>query len=305
MNRFWSILIGLLGLLTITTLSYFLYKNTKELEHYNKGGSEVLTNYMRLQKKYDALNKTKDLRQVIISTKTADSKNIQIGNIINEYSKKIDGDISIYYKNLTTDESVVVDPDKKYYMASLYKVILTLFLLDEVAKGNTTLDAQVGTSSAKLSLALEKIITESDNEYAEQLADEYGWQTIENKMKEKLGIEFSFSEELETSTKNIGALFEDIAMALNIEEAESDYMLKLLQDQRLTSKLPKYLPSTVRTHNKTGELEEYSHDAGIFYTPKANYILVFMSKTPLPGETNEQMALMSKEIYELLNVNSK
>lgn len=285
----------------IIALSFLLYKNTQELNRSKNKSSEILTSYMNLQKKYDDLTKNNNSRQVVISTKTADSINIKIADIISKYAKKIDGDISIYYKNLATDESVTVDADKKYYMASLYKVILTLFLLDEVEIGNTTLDTPVGTSSAKLSLALEKIITESNNEYAELLADEYGWNTIETKMKERLGIEFNLSEELEITVENVGLLFEEIALALKITEFESNYMLDLLQNQKLTSKLPKYLPSTVRFHNKTGELDDYSHDAGVFYTPKANYVLVFMSKTEDASVTNEQMALMSKEIYEALN----
>src|SRR3989344_6060187 len=285
-----SILLGSLATIVIIELSLFLYLNTEELKSYRKGAG--------LQNQFKASEK---LGQMIVTAKTNDSRNIQVGEIVNEYSKKIDGDISIYYKDLTTDESIILEGDKKYYMASLYKIILTLFLLDEVENGNTTLDAQVGTSSATLNLALEKIITESNNEYAEILAEEYGWKTIETKMKEKLEVDFSFGEDLEASVKNIGILFENIALALNIEGSQSEYLLKLLQNQTLTLKLPKYLPSSVITHNKTGELENYSHDAGIFYTPKANYVLVFMSQTKDPKNTNEQMAMMSKEIYESLN----
>ncbi|EKD65689.1 MAG: hypothetical protein ACD_50C00015G0001, partial [uncultured bacterium] len=191
-----SILLGSLATIVIIELSLFLYLNTEELKRYKKESS--LKNQFKT---------TENIGRMIVTAKTNDSRNIQVGEIINEYSKKIDGDLSIYYKDLTTDESIILEGDKKYYMASLYKIILTLFLLDEVEKGNITLDAQVGTSSAKLEFALEKIITESNNEYAEILADEYGWKAIERAMKEKLGIEFSFGEDLETSVKNIGTLF--------------------------------------------------------------------------------------------------
>src|SRR3989344_5881427 len=221
-----SILLGSLATIVIIELSLFLYLNTEELKRYKKESS--LKNQFKT---------TENIGRMIVTAKTNDSRNIQVGEIINEYSKKIDEDLSIYYKDLTTDESIILEGDKKYYMASLYKIILTLFLLDD----------------------------------------------------------------LETSVKNIGTLFENIALSLNTERAHSEYILKLLQNQTLTSKLPKYLPSSVYSHNKTGELNEYSHDAGIFYTPKANYVLVFMSKTQDPKSTNEQMALMSKEIYESLN----
>lgn len=298
-------LIGLAAIssaVVIVLLAYSLYENSAELLKFKRETLGARTDYRNLLDRYDDyVEQTKNLRQLVILAKTPDSKNIQIADKINDYSKKINGDLSIYYKNLTTEETVFIDPDKTYYMASLYKVILTLFLLDEVANGNTSLKTRVGSGSATLNTALEKIITESNNEYAEELADEYGWENIQTNMKEKLGIEFNFNTDLETSVRSIGLLFEDIALSLKIPQSESSYILDLLKDQKKTSKLPKYLPSTIYSHNKTGEFDGFSHDAGIFYTPKANYILVFMSKTKLPAETNEQMALMSKEIYQSLN----
>ena len=74
-----------------------------------------------------------------------------------------------------------------------------------------------------------------------------------------------------------------------------------MNNQTHLNKLPKYLPKNIITHNKTGEFEDYSHDVGIFYTPKANYVLIFMSKTPSPGTTDEEMAQMSKDIFNALN----
>lgn len=295
-----------LAVITVTViigvLAFTLYENNETLRIYKRAVFGVRSDYANLQKQYDDYKEqTKNLRKVVISAKTKDSKNVQIADIIQAHAKKIDGNQSIYYKNLTSNESVAVDEDRKYYMASLYKVILTLYLLDKVKNGQLSLDEKVGTSSATLEFALDKIITESNNEYAQTLAEEYGWKEIEKKMKETLGIEFNFSEGLETSVKSIGLLFEDIALSLKVTSDESSYLLSLLKDQKKISKLPKYLPTSIYSHNKTGEFEEYSHDAGIFYTPKANYILVFMSKTKNPSETNEQMAIMSKEIYETLN----
>lgn len=298
----------LIGLAAITAtvviglLTYTLYEHNEELQLYKRSIFGVKEDYAKLQKQHENYKEqTKNLRQLTIFAKTPDSKNVQIADTIYKYATGIKGDLSVYYKNLTTNESVIVDEDRKYYMASLYKVILTLYLLDKVKNKQLSLDEKIGTSSATLEFALDKIITESNNDYAQLLAREYGWTEIETQMKEKLGIEFTFSEGLETSVKSIGLLYEDIALSLKISSEESSYLLALLKDQKKTGKLPKYLPSTIYSHNKTGEFEEFSHDAGIFYTPKANYILVFMSKTKNPSETNEQMALMSKDIYESLN----
>lgn len=306
MSKFWKTFGISLITIPILAVFYLIYDQVGGLLQYKEKVLGLASNYVGLQQQYQ------DYKE---QTKNLSSKTNQIAEIINTYgakaesdsaaaefdSAKVNGDLSIYYKNLTNNESVIVDEDIKYYMASLYKVILTIFILDEIKNGKTTFDTKIGTSSSTLETGLNRIITESNNEYAQMLAQEYGWKTIEGEMKKKLGIDFSFNEDLEINIKNVGLLFEDIALSLKVTGDQSSYLLNLLKDQKKTSKLPKYLPASTYIHNKTGEFEDYSHDAGIFYTPKANYILIFMSKTQNPSETNEQMAQMSKAIYESLN----
>lgn len=287
--------------ISILAVFYLIYDQIGALLQYKKSVLGLASQYVGLQQQYqDYKEQTKNLRQLNMLAEK-DSKTNQIAEIINTYGTKVNGNLSIYYKNLTNNESVIMEGDRKYYMASLYKVILIIFILDEIKKGKITLDTKIGTTSATLKTGLNRIITESNNEYAQMLAQEYGWKKIEKSMKQKLGIDFTFNESLEITVKNVGPLFEDIALSLKVTNDESNYLLNLLKDQKKISKLPKYLPSNIYSHNKTGEFDEFSHDAGIFYTPKANYILIFMSKTQNPSATNEQMALMSKEIYESLN----
>lgn len=295
----------LILIVLIPTIIFFWAKIEKTITNYKNQALGIQTNYNQLQKEYKSLREnTKNLKQVTVVTNSKNSKNTAVADAIDKRIKKIDGTISVYYKNLTTNESVVINGDQTYYMASLYKVILTLFILDKVQAEETSLDEKIslnGSTSATLATALDKIITESNNEYAQKLAESYGWETIESTISAKFDISFHFDKNLTTTVKDIGIIFEEIALSLRVKDSESKYLLNLLGDQTRLSKLPKYLPKNVLSHNKTGEYEEYSHDAGIFYTPKANYILVVMTKTKNPGDTNEEMAKMSKEIYEALN----
>lgn len=302
MRKFVKVLGTSLISISIIAVFYLIYDQIGDLLQYKNSVLGLTSEYVGLQQQYqDYKKQTKNLRQLNILAKSQDSKTNQIAEIINTYGAKVNGDLSIYYKNLTNGESIVVDGDKKYYMASLYKVILTIFILDEIKNGKITLNTKIGTSSATLETGMNKIITESNNEYAQLLGQKYGWRTIETAMKKKLGIDFTFNEDLEINVKNIGLLFENIALSLKITDDQSNYLLNLLKNQKKISKLPIYLPSNIYVHNKTGEFENYSHDAGIFYTPKANYILIFMSNTTNPALTNKQMSLMSREIYESLN----
>lgn len=297
-----KICIVFLGFFTLILYGYIIYENGLQLQSYKNILTGSKDEYAKLLREYQSYKqKTQNLREVTIIANNHESKNISVGDTMSAHIKNIDGDVSIYYKNLTTDESVVINGDQKYYMASLYKVILTLYILDRVQKGEINLTDKTPNSPVTVEQALEKIITESNNEFATALANEYGWGQIETYMKSILGISFSFESTLQTDVKNMGILFEEISLSLKIPKSETTYLLNLLKDQKRTTKLPKYLPQGIYAHNKTGEYESYSHDAGIFYTAKANYILIFMSKTPNPGATNEEMAKMSLEIYNILN----
>lgn len=281
--------------------SYLIYLQHENIKTYAKEVLGVKQSYNQLASEYTKLKQKKlPEKKNSQQTKSPDTTSKTIAAIIDKYTAKT-SDISVYYKNLSTDASVAVNPDKKYYMASLYKIILVLYMLDKIENGTASLSDRVGTSSATLDFAIDKIITESNNEYAQTLAQKYGWKNIEKVMRQTLSIEFSFDDDLEISIKNVGKLFEEIARPSKITEDDSRTVLTLMNNQKKTNKLPKYLPKNIYSHNKTGEFEEFSHDAAIFYTPRANYILIFMSKSKNPAATDEQMALMSKEIYDALN----
>lgn len=306
MKLFLHLIAGSIFTFIILSLAYVIYDTNTDLRMHKRALFGIRQDYQDLLIQNAAyLNKLKSMRQITVFAATPNSSSVDIGNTLSNYAKKINGDVSIYYKNITTGESVIVEADKTYYMASLYKVILTLYILNEVKNGKISLKDTIGNSKITLDDALNKIITESNNEYAQMLAEKYGWLNIQTAMEKKLGIDFSFDKTLEINVTNVGRLFEEIATSLNISELDSKYLLKLLNDQKKTEKLPKYLPKTVYSHNKTGEFESYSHDAAIFYTPKANYILVVMSKTKDTADTNEQMALLSYDIYNILNPSKK
>ena len=72
----------------------------------------------------------------------------------------------------------------------------------------------------------------------------------------------------------------------------------MLKDQRLNRKLPADLPSNTVIAHKTGELGMFSHDAGIIYTPKGDYIIVVLSKSDTPAAAEKRIADISKAVYD-------
>lgn len=56
-------------------------------------------------------------------------------------------------------------------------------------------------------------------------------------------------------------------------------MLKLLLNQTSRWKIPSGLPSGTKVANKTGETDNYQHDAAIVYGKKTDYVVVIFSNT--------------------------
>ena len=82
------------------------------------------------------------------------------------------------------------------------------------------------------------------------------------------------------------------------DQVYTDKMLTLLKRQRLNGKLPKYLPKQSIIAHKTGELDSYSHDAGIVYAPPGEYIIVVLSETTSRAQADERIALLSQSVYK-------
>jgi beta-lactamase class A len=289
-----------LFVLTLGMGTYLVYKQYTALQTFK---SELLA--ARNTQSPDTAEATqvlgKEAPSVSITSASPSSKTHQVADIISEHTSRVNGTTSVYYRNLTSDETVLVNGEEQYYMASLYKLIVTLFVLQYEKEGKLHFTDQIGSPPLTIEEALTRIITESNNEYAQAIAKKYNWYVIQDTMTARLDIPFKFDSSLETNVISIGSLLTDVAQSIKVNDTESGYLLSLMNKQQRTGKLPKYLPKSIYTHNKTGEFEQYSHDGAIFYTPKANYVLVFMSKTGSPGTTDEQMARMSEEIYKTLN----
>lgn len=301
MRHVLPVLLGTLLLFILTLAAFSIFQQYQARNYQERMQELAMQNVQLTIEQSEYKNRIGTYQDVEGISDNPAQKTEKIKAVVEKYSQKVDGEVSVFYQNLNNNESFSRNGQKDYYMASLYKIIITLYVLEREKGGELSLIEKVGSPSATLDVALTKIITESNNEYALALATKYGWDEIEKYIEDRFDIDFSFKDELTTNVTTMGNLFQIISEAVTLSDTESKYLLQLLNHQTRLTKLPKYLPKNIYSHNKTGEFEQYSHDAGLFYTPKANYILIFMSKSKKPEATNEQMALMSRDIYQILS----
>lgn len=238
------------------------------------------------------------------------------------------GNYGILIQNLKTKEFYSSNEHTRYYSASLYKLWVMLTVFEQINNGTLNKDTimtqdikilnkkfNIGSESAELTEgsikmsvgeALEKMIVISDNYSALLLTEKVKLSSINNTLKQKGFYESELGKNdtpPTTTPYDIGLFFEKLYNGQLADKATTNEMIALLKAQRLNDKIPKYLPDNIVVAHKTGELDLYSHDAGIIYTPELEYILVVLSKSDSPDLADVRISNISQEVYSYFSRN--
>jgi len=241
------------------------------------------------------------------------------------------GSYGIVVKNLKTGENYSLNEHTNYSSASLYKLWVMAEAYRQIRDGllketeilsnsyetlnskfdidPETAEFKEGTITLSVKDALDKMITISDN-YAALLLS----------LRVKLiNVTFflqtnGFSESAigtngkppTTTAYDTALFFEKLYNEQLISNEYSNKMLETLKAQKLNDKIPKNLPVNTLVAHKTGELDEYTHDAGIVYAEDNEYIIIVLSKSDNPDLADNRISNVSESVYNyFLNNNQK
>jgi beta-lactamase class A len=254
------------------------------------------------------------------------SPSTSLGQVVQDALIGTRGSYGIVIKNLKTGENYSLNEDEKYYSASLYKLWVMAETYRQIKNGilkeseiltekyealdktfNVNSEAakpKEGTISLSIKDALNKMITISDNYAAFLLTQKIRLKNVASFIKIN-----GFNESMigtnenppTTTASDIASFFEKLYKKQFIDDEYSDKMLELLKWQKLNDKLPKYLPDNTIVAHKTGELNEYTHDAGIVYMQNADYIIVVLSKSEDPALAKNRISNVSESVYNYFN----
>jgi beta-lactamase class A len=248
-----------------------------------------------------------------------------LGQAVQEALQGTQGNYGIVIKNLSSGKGYTLNEHHRFQTDSLYKLWVMAVVFQDIQSGtlreNQVLSEDVtvlnnkfqiasesaeqteGTVTISVSDALEKMITVSDNYAALLLTEKIRLSSIATFLREQGLSESSVGTDGEApyaTASDIALFFEKLYEGKLANSTYTEKMLQLLKDQRLNNKLPKYLPDSVVIAHKTGELDDYTHDAGIMYTPDGNYIIVVLSESDDPPSAEERIAEVSKDVYNYL-----
>lgn len=241
----------------------------------------------------------------------------------NAVKSALEGSRGIYgvaLKNLKTGQTYYRDEHKAFDAASLYKVWIMATAFQQIADGKVKSDQilsqdvavlndkfKIASDAAELSEgrvsykvedALKQMITISHNYAALLLSEKVRLANVKSFL-----AAFGFSESAvgippKTTARDTALFFEKLYKGEIGNTESTQEMLELLKGQRLNNKIPKYLPKNVVTAHKTGEFGSFTHDAGIIYTPKGDYVIAVLSESNSPNGAEERIAQVSRAVYE-------
>lgn len=229
------------------------------------------------------------------------------------------GNYGIVIKNLSNGESYYSNEHKKFETGSLYKLWVMGAVYEQISKGSLKMDDIVAGSTGNLNTpdasnsgevlnsppltvkdALYKMITVSDNNSAILLTQKAGVKNIVEFMQEYNFSESSFGNATslpQTTADDMALFFLTLYRGQMVSKDASQAMLNLLKQQKINGKIPKYLPDNLSVAHKTGELDEFSHDAGIVYDTRSNYIIVVLTQSNSRSQADERIAAIAQGVY--------
>lgn len=230
------------------------------------------------------------------------------------------GTYGIVVKNLKTGESYYFNEHKVFDPGSLYKIWVMATVFNEIQSGQLkddeilSQDVKVlnnefdidpqsaelseGTITLSVKDALEQMITISHNYAAYLLSEKVKLLSVSNFLSENHFDESALGEPPKTTAFDIALFFEKLYKGQLVDEENTKDMVDLLKKQTLNDKLPKYLPKNIVVAHKTGEINYLSHDAGIVFTDKGDYIIVILSQSDYPPGAEERIAQISQAVYQ-------
>ncbi|HCM82574.1 TPA: hypothetical protein DIS60_04415 [Patescibacteria group bacterium] len=233
-----------------------------------------------------------------------------------------EGTYGIVIKNLQTEETYLSNEHHKFQSGSLYKLWVMATAFDQIKNGllkeNTLLEQEIPILNEKFRIAtadaeriegkitlsvadaLNQMITLSDNYAALLLSEKVRLSNVAKFLnthgfsESKVGTDGSIPI---TTPSDIAEFFTKLYEGTLIDKEYDKKILDLLKQQKLNNKIPKNLPENIAVAHKTGEFNSFTHDGGIVYTPYGDYIIVILSESQDPLNTEEAIADLSKAVY--------
>lgn len=261
----------------------------------------------------------------------ASAKEALYREIVTQYLGNLPGTFGVAIKDLKTGETVLINPDRPFPAASLYKLSLTYEVLREAKAGNFSLKTLMDITEADMaeaefdeklvpgmSVTIDRglwfLITLSSNSASAALQHYVNWADMNEGMRE-LGLVNTrmagdpteqkygdWRDELaSTIPREMLRSFETLYHQQLLDQASSEEMMYLLRHQQIDDRLSYNLPEGVVMAHKTGNLSGTINDAGIIFGPETDLYVGVLSQGADYEQTTQALRDLGRALYDAAN----
>ena len=230
------------------------------------------------------------------------------------------GHFGVVVKDLADGGGAMVNADRVFYGASLYKVWVMLELYHQLESGLIDLGeeylvtdyyAGLGLNPGELasctvvtaSRALGAMMSISDNVAARMLLDRVGIANLNSGLR-TLGLhssEWVSGVGPQLTARDMALVLESISIGRLMNASAHQEMMSLSASETIDNRLPKLLPPGTLVAHKTGSWVNATHDAGVVVSPNATYVVVVLSDYGFTEDGASRIARLSRDVYEYYN----
>lgn len=204
-----------------------------------------------------------------------------LGPLITEVIENEGVSAAIYIQDIDTGETLGLNEKTTFVSASLYKLFASYEIARQIDSGILEPTSATGFDAGSITIeeCLSRTLSYSDNTCGRALrkvieADDAPLASINDAGFVGTSLVNDYPT---TSAADVGLFFERIYKATEFDSSVNDMLLKPLLAQQINNRLPAPLPDGTPIAHKTADLDGYSHDGGIFYTPEGTYILIVLT----------------------------
>ncbi len=217
-----------------------------------------------------------DKPQPVVVPPTATSQGMQ--QVVNQFVAANPGSWGIVVKDLSNGATATYQPTAQMESASLYKLFVARYIYQRIDLGQLSYTQPAGGGSGRdIEQCLTIMINISDNTCGRALGAILGWGDENQALQQEGYSQTDLATPQQTDAQDVATLLERLYDGTLVSADSSQRFMNLLKDQQVNNRLPVGLPSGTVIAHKTGDLDGYTHDAGIVYGPKTNYLIVVMS----------------------------
>jgi beta-lactamase class A len=202
----------------------------------------------------------------------------RLQDLVNSFAVGGGTNFGIIVKNLKTGEIAALNQDQEMESASLYKLFVAQRIYQRIDLGQLAYTQPVGGDSGQnVAQCLSVMISISDNVCGRALGDMLGWGAQDQALAAEGFANTDLASPQQTTAADVATLMERLYRGTQLSKDSTQRFMGLLKDQRVNNRLPMGLPVGTAIAHKTGDLDNFVHDAGIVYGPQTDYLVVVMS----------------------------